>query len=39
VGALDELVPAGELVHRIVAEAEAVLGRMTALRASPVLDA
>jgi enoyl-[acyl-carrier protein] reductase II len=39
VGAIDELVPAGELVHRIVAEAEAVLGRMTALRASPVLDA
>src|SRR5215212_2313705 len=39
VGAIDELVPAGELVHRIVAEADEALGRMTALRASPVLDA
>ncbi|MFA5884612.1 MAG: nitronate monooxygenase [Acidimicrobiia bacterium] len=27
VGAIDELVPAGELVHRFVAEAEAALGR------------
>src|SRR5918997_556552 len=39
VGAIDELVPAGELVRRIVAEADEALGRMTALRASPVLDA
>jgi enoyl-[acyl-carrier protein] reductase II len=39
VGAIDELVPAGELVHRIVAEADEALGRMTALRATPVLDA
>jgi len=39
VGAIDDLVPAGELVHRIVAEADEALGRMTALRATPVLDA
>jgi enoyl-[acyl-carrier protein] reductase II len=32
IGAIDELVPAGELVHRFVAEAEAVLGRVGALR-------
>ena len=31
-GAIDELVPAGELVHRFVAEAEAALGRMSSLR-------
>ena len=28
IGAIDELVPAGELVRRFVAEAEAVLGRV-----------
>ncbi len=39
VGAIDELVPAGELVRRFVAEAEEAIGRMTALRATPVLDA
>jgi enoyl-[acyl-carrier protein] reductase II len=39
VGAIDDLVPAGQLVHRIVAEADEALGRMTALRATPVLDA
>jgi len=39
VGAIDELVPAGELVHRIMAEADEALGRTTTLRASPVLDA
>ncbi|MFN8040723.1 MAG: nitronate monooxygenase [Acidimicrobiales bacterium] len=33
VGAIDELVPAGELVERFVAEAEQVLGRVAALRA------
>ncbi len=33
VGAIDELVPAGELVERFVTEAEAVLGRVAALRA------
>ena len=32
VGAIDELVPAGELVHRFVAEAEAVLDRLASLR-------
>lgn len=32
VGAIDALVPAGELVHTIVAEAEAVLGRLDGLR-------
>ena len=32
VGAIHELVPAGELVHRIVEEAEAVLGKVSALR-------
>jgi enoyl-[acyl-carrier protein] reductase II len=32
VGAISELVPAGELVTRIVAEAEAALDRVTALR-------
>ena len=31
-GAIDELVPAGELVRRFVAEAEAVLDRVAALR-------
>jgi enoyl-[acyl-carrier protein] reductase II len=31
VGAIHDLVPAGELVHRIVAEAEAVLGRVGSL--------
>jgi len=30
-GAIDELVPAGDLVRRIVAEAEAVLGRVSTL--------
>jgi enoyl-[acyl-carrier protein] reductase II len=32
VGAIDELVPAGEIVRRFVAEAEAVLDRVSALR-------
>jgi enoyl-[acyl-carrier protein] reductase II len=32
VGAIEELVPAGELVHRIVAEAETMLDRVTAAR-------
>ncbi|MBU6328535.1 MAG: nitronate monooxygenase [Acidobacteria bacterium] len=32
VGAIDELVPAGELVRRFVAEAEAVLDRVASLR-------
>lgn len=32
VGAIDELVPAGELVRSIVAEAEAVIDRVSALR-------
>jgi enoyl-[acyl-carrier protein] reductase II len=32
VGAIHELVPAGEVVHRIVAEAEAALDRMAGLR-------
>ena len=32
VGAITELVPAGELVHRFVAEAEATLDRLAALR-------
>ena len=30
-GAIDELVPAGDLVRQIVAEAEAVLGRVSTL--------
>lgn len=33
VGAIDELVPAGELVHRFVAEAEVALDRMATVRA------
>jgi enoyl-[acyl-carrier protein] reductase II len=32
VGGIDELVPAGELVHRIVGDATDVLGRLAALR-------
>lgn len=32
IGAIDELVPAGELVHRFVAEAEATLERVASLR-------
>ena len=32
VGAITELVPAGELVRRFVAEAEAVFDRLSALR-------
>jgi enoyl-[acyl-carrier protein] reductase II len=32
VGAIHDLVPAGELVHRFVAEAEAALGRMDKIR-------
>ena len=32
VGAIDELVPAGELVRRFVSEAEAVLDRVASLR-------
>jgi enoyl-[acyl-carrier protein] reductase II len=32
VGAIDELIPAGELVRRFVAEAEAVLDRVSSLR-------
>lgn len=32
IGAIDELVPAGELVHRFVSEAEATLERVAALR-------
>jgi enoyl-[acyl-carrier protein] reductase II len=32
VGAIAELVPAGDLVHRFVAEAEIALDRMAALR-------
>ena len=39
VGAIEELVPAGELVRRLVAEAEATIGRLTALRTTAVLDA
>jgi enoyl-[acyl-carrier protein] reductase II len=31
VGAIHSLVPAGDLVHQIVAEAEAVLGRISTL--------
>ena len=38
VGAIDELVPAGELVQRFVDEADAVLERLTALRAASVRD-
>jgi enoyl-[acyl-carrier protein] reductase II len=38
VGAIDELVPAGELVRRFVDEADAVLERLTALRSTPVPD-
>ena len=34
VGAINELIPAGELVHRFVAEAEEALDRMQAFRAS-----
>ena len=33
-GAIDELVPAGDLVHQIVAEAEAVLARVARVGAS-----
>jgi enoyl-[acyl-carrier protein] reductase II len=33
VGAIDDLVPAGELVHRFVAEAEAVIARLGSRRA------
>lgn len=33
VGAIDELIPAGELVHRFVAEAEVALDRMAGARA------
>jgi enoyl-[acyl-carrier protein] reductase II len=33
VGAIDELVPAGELVRRIVAEAEAAVDRVAGVRA------
>jgi hypothetical protein len=33
VGSIHELVPAGELVERFVAEAEEVLGRLADLRA------
>jgi enoyl-[acyl-carrier protein] reductase II len=32
IGAITELVPAGELVHRFVREAEAALGRASTLR-------
>ena len=32
IGAIDELVPAGELVRRFVAEAEAALDRVATLR-------
>jgi enoyl-[acyl-carrier protein] reductase II len=34
-GAIDELVPAGELVRRFVAEAEATIDRITSLRGTP----
>jgi enoyl-[acyl-carrier protein] reductase II len=34
VGAIDELVPAGELVHRMVAEAEAVIARLGSTKTS-----
>ncbi|HVM39659.1 MAG TPA: nitronate monooxygenase [Acidimicrobiia bacterium] len=34
VGAIDELVPAGELVHRFVAEAEATLEKLSGYRAT-----
>ncbi len=37
VGAIDTLVPAGELVHRFVTEAEAALDRTQRLRATPVV--
>ena len=37
VGAIHELVPAGELVHRIVAEAEMVLGRLFGQKFSSVI--
>jgi hypothetical protein len=33
VGAIDELVPAGEIVRRIVAEADDVLARLERVRA------
>jgi enoyl-[acyl-carrier protein] reductase II len=39
VGAIDELVPAGEVVRRFVAEAEAAIERLTSLRPTTVLDA
>ncbi len=38
VGAIEELVPAGELVRRFVTEAEAALSRMDELRSTPVSD-
>jgi enoyl-[acyl-carrier protein] reductase II len=38
VGAIEELVPAGELVRRFVAEAEAALSRIDELRVTPVSD-
>ena len=38
VGAIDELVPAGDLVHRFVAEAEAVLDRVAALASTSACD-
>jgi enoyl-[acyl-carrier protein] reductase II len=34
VGSIDEIVPAGELVRRIVAEADATLDRLAGLRAN-----
>ena len=39
VGAIDELVPAAEIVRSFVAEAEAAIERLTALRPTTVLDA
>jgi len=38
VGAVDELVPAGDLVRRFVAEAESTIERLTSLRPTAVLD-
>jgi enoyl-[acyl-carrier protein] reductase II len=38
VGAIDELVPAGELVRRFVAEAEAALNAVDDVRGTPVSD-
>ena len=32
VGAIDELVPAGDLVHQMVAEADAAIDRLVAVR-------